>query len=186
MTAAAPSLPVFLAAHVLTGVGVACLLSAGFAGVGAWFPDGEMARAMGFVVGAQSIAWIVGNPIIGVLTDAGLVAARVRGAGGRSAGGARRRAARRRWSGTRIAERPEGPEGIGAVLRDRSARRWALAELVAYSAWTAELTYIGAFYIQTYDVSEATVGFLLAVGSIAFAISTLSTAAITERIARRR
>jgi predicted MFS family arabinose efflux permease len=77
-------------------------------------------------------------------------------------------------------------EGLRAVFRDRSARRWTLAELVAYSAWTAELTYIGAFYIKTYDVSESTVGFLLAVGSIAFAISTLNAASLTERFGRRR
>lgn len=179
---AAPSLVLFLAAHVVTGTGVACLLSAGFAGVGAWFPEGEMARPMGFVVGAQSISWIVGNPIIGLITDAAswrfayavpgticlaaLVAALVSPA---------------RLDDT---ERPEG-EGLLAVLRDGSARRWTIAELVAYSAWTAELTYIGAFYIKTYDVSEATVGFLLAVGSIAFAISTLSTASVTGRFGRR-
>ena len=45
--------------------------------------------------------------------------------------------------------------GIAGVARDPSARRWAVAELVAYAAWTAELTYAGAFYIETYGVSEA-------------------------------
>src|SRR5688500_920912 len=69
-SAAAPSVALFLLAHVITGTGVACLLSAGFAGVGAWFPEGEMARPMGFVVGAQSVSWIIGNPVIGILTDA--------------------------------------------------------------------------------------------------------------------
>ena len=29
-----------------------------------------MARPMGFVVGAQSVSWIIGNPVIGILTDA--------------------------------------------------------------------------------------------------------------------
>ena len=185
-SAAAPSLVPFLLSHVISGVGVACLLSAGFAGVGAWFPEGELARPMGFVVGAQSISWIIGNPIIGILTDtvswraayivpgviclAALVAARLSPA-----------------ERDERAERPPGErEGLRAVFRDLSARRWTFAELVAYSAWTAELTYIGAFYIKTYDISESTVGFLLAVGSIAFAISTLSTAALTERFQRRR
>src|SRR5918999_998021 len=70
-TAAAPSMPVFYAAHVVTGAGVACLLSAGFAGVASYFPQRQAAWAMGYVVGAQSLAWIVGNPIIGVLADAG-------------------------------------------------------------------------------------------------------------------
>jgi predicted MFS family arabinose efflux permease len=72
------------------------------------------------------------------------------------------------------------------VARDPSARRWVIAELVAYSAWTAELTYAGAFYIDTYGVSEASVGFLLAVGSIAFLIATLSAHRIALRFQRRQ
>jgi predicted MFS family arabinose efflux permease len=182
--ASAPSVVLFLLAHVVTGVGVACLLSAGFAGVGAWFPEGEMARPMGFVVGAQSISWIIGNPVIGILTDAvsWRAAYAVPGTICIAALVAALLSPVERDAG----ERPAAPrEGLRAVFRDRSARRWTLAELVAYSAWTAELTYIGAFYIETYDVSETTVGFLLAVGSIAFAISTLNTAALTARFDRR-
>jgi predicted MFS family arabinose efflux permease len=182
--AAAPSVALFLLAHVVTGAGVACLLSAGFAGVGAWFPEGQMARPMGFVVGAQSISWILGNPIIGVLTDA--VSWRAAYLVPASICIAALLAARLSPVERDASEVPAGErEGLRAVFRDRSARRWTLAELVAYSAWTAELTYIGAFYIETYDVSETTVGFLLAVGSIAFAISTLNTASLTERFERR-
>ena len=47
--------------HLITGGGVACLLSAGFAGVAAYFPPDRAAWAMGYVVGAQSIAWIAGG-----------------------------------------------------------------------------------------------------------------------------
>ena len=46
----------------MTGAGVACLLSAGFAGVAAYFGDEHAAWAVGWVVGAQSLAWIGGNP----------------------------------------------------------------------------------------------------------------------------
>jgi predicted MFS family arabinose efflux permease len=186
LSAIAPNLSLFLAASVVTGVGVACLLSAGFAGVGAWFPEGGMARPMGFVVGAQSVSWIIGNPIIGILTDAvsWRLAYAVPGTICLAALTAALLSPVERDE--RVGRPPVEREGLRAVFRDRSARRWTLAELVAYSAWTAELTYIGAFYIQTYDVSETTVGFLLAVGSIAFAISTLSTASLTERFERRR
>jgi predicted MFS family arabinose efflux permease len=184
LSALAPSLALFLLSHVLTGIGVACLLSAGFAGVGAWFPEGEMARPMGFVVGAQSISWIVGTPIIGIVTDAASwrFAYAVPGAICLAALCASLLSPIERDA---TSARPDGRGGLRAVMRDPSARRWTLAELVAYSAWTAELTYVGAFYIETYGVSEATVGFLLAVGSIAFAISTLSTASLTERVRRR-
>jgi DHA2 family methylenomycin A resistance protein-like MFS transporter len=58
--------------------------------------------------------------------------------------------------------------------------------LVAYSAWTAELTYIGAFYVETYNVTESVVGFLLAVGSVAFLISTLGTDRLVRRVGSKR
>jgi predicted MFS family arabinose efflux permease len=181
-TAGAPTLGVFYLAHVVVGLGVACLLSAGFAGVGAWFDDHDAAWALGYVVGSQSIAWIVGNPLIGLLTDAAswrlayvVPAATALAA---LAAGLAAPAARHESGGE--------PTALGGVLGDRSARRWAVAELAAYCAWTAELTYIGAFYIQTYDVDEAVVGFLLAVGSFAFLISTLSTDWLIRRAGRRR
>jgi predicted MFS family arabinose efflux permease len=75
--------------------------------------------------------------------------------------------------------------GIRDVLADGSARSWAIAELVAYAAWTAELTYAGAFYIQTYDLDESTVGFLLAIGPFFFIAATLRTARLTERVRRQ-
>ncbi len=137
------------------------------------------------MVGSQSLAWIVGQPD--------------------------RRAADRRWGSWRLAyavpatiallslaaglgaPRPRDRRvaapggGIAGVARDPSARRWAVAELVAYAAWTAELTYAGAFYIQTYGVSESTLGFLLAVGSFAFLVATLSShRVIAPRFDRRR
>jgi DHA1 family multidrug/chloramphenicol efflux transport protein-like MFS transporter len=70
-TALAPSLPFFYLGHAVVGVGVAALLSAGFAGVSAYFPERDAAWALGYVVGSQSIAWIVGNPVIGLLTPPG-------------------------------------------------------------------------------------------------------------------
>lgn len=186
-TAAAPSLALFYAAHALTGAGVACLLSAGFAGVASSFDAGDAPWAMGYVVGAQSLAWIVGNPIIGLLAEAGswrlsyvvpatiCIAALITG-----------------LLTPRVERKVEAPgeavsiaRGLAAVFGDPAARRWTIAELVAYSAWTAELTYAGAFYIQRYGVGEATVGVLLAVGSAVFLISSLNTSRLTARLPRR-
>ena len=183
-TALSPSLGLLYAAHAVTGLGVACLLSAGFAGVAAWFEPGESTRAMGLVVGAQSISWIVGNPIIGLLADAGSwrLAYLVPGSMAALALGAAllAPAGRPQWAASGSVGL-----GLGVVARDPAARRWALSELVAYGAWTAELTYIGAFYIKTYGVSEAAVGALLAVGSLAFLVSTVGTRRLRERVPRR-
>ncbi len=184
LTAAAPSLGLFYAAQALTGAGVACLLSAGFAGVAAYFDEDQAAWAVGWVVGAQSIAWIAGNPLIGILAESGswrlgyIVPAAMAGAA--LAGGLLAPRGRPRRRGT-AGER----EGLSAVFRDPSARRWTIAELVAYSAWTAELTYAGAFYIQNYGLDESEVGVLLALGSIIFLITSTNVARLTERLPRR-
>jgi predicted MFS family arabinose efflux permease len=184
LVAASPSLPVFYAAHTVVGVGVAALLSAGFAGVAAYFGDHEVQWAMGYVVAAQALSWIVGNPIIGVLNDAGgwrlaYVVPCAISLGALLTGLAAPRAG--------AAEPAAGDDQVGlwAVVRDPSARRWTIAELVAYSAWTAEITYAGAFYIQTYGVSVSTVGLLLAVGSFAFMATTLNMERLTARVPRR-
>ena len=195
-TALAPTLAVFYAAHVVTGLGVGCLLSAGFAGVASYFSGREMAWAMGYVVGAQSLAWIVGNPIVGTLAHVGswrlsyvvpasvCLAALVAGLMLRSTGMPLRTAAA--IPDDDAPPRPEPiSEGLRAVFADRSARRWTISELVAYSAWSAELTYAAVFYIRNYDTSVGTIGFLLAGGSLIFLLSSLNTARITTRFTRK-
>lgn len=184
-TAASPTLAVFYAAHVVTGLGVACLLSAGFAGVASYFSGREMAWAMGYVVGAQSLAWIVGNPIVGTLAHVGswrlsyvvpasvCLAALVAGLLLRS--------------DTVVVDAKQESirDGLRAILDDGSARRWTISELVAYSAWSAELTYVAVFYIHNYDTGLGTIGFLLAGGSLTFLLTSLSTARITTRFTRK-
>lgn len=187
VTAAAPSLPFFYLAHAVTGAGVACLLSAGFAGVASAFDAADAPWAMGYVVGAQSIAWIVGNPIVGALAEAGswrlsyavpaTICLAALAAGLALPQDSRRPAA----AGEGLSARA----GLAAVFGDPSARRWTIAELVAYSAWTAELTYAGAFYIQKYGVGELATGVLLATGSIVFLVSSLNTSRLTSRLPRR-
>lgn len=218
LTAAAPTLALFYAAHAVSGAAVACLLSAGFAGVAA-FPREDAAWAMGYVVGAQSLAWIAGNPVIGLLAEAGSwrlaylvpaaiaglalaagLAAPARSAPGSEPGRGPSGSGEPRWAtgagepgrkattaSEAAAESDRAGVGaaLGAVFKNRSARRWTIAELVAYSAWTAELTYAGAFYIESYDVGEATVGLLLAAGSLVFLAASLNTERLTSRFPRR-
>jgi len=47
---------------------VACLLGAGFAGV-AGLASQTACIGHGWVVGAQVVAWVVGNPVVGLLSD---------------------------------------------------------------------------------------------------------------------
>lgn len=178
--ALSPSLTVFVSVHVLIGVGFACLLSAGFAGIAA-FPREDRAWAMGYVVGANALAWIAVNPLAGVLTDTlswrtaytlpvaialcVLVLARSAPAGS-----------------------PTGAPGVGRGLRyviaDRSARRWLVAEAIAFFAWGANLTFTGAFFIERYGIAESTVGLLLALGAAMFFISSVRGAPLVRHFPR--
>lgn len=185
LTAAAPSLGFFYAAQVPTGLGVACMLSGGFAGVGVYFERADTPWAMGYVVGLQSLAWIVGNPIVGLLTEA---------VSWRLAYVVPAFVAMLALAGSllllpRLPQyRPRGAGmrgGLRLIMRDRSARRWTISELIAYSVWTAELTFAGAFYVETYGVTEAALGFVLSVPSAVFLVSSPRVAGIAERIGQR-
>ena len=126
--AIAPSLWLFLGAHVLVGVAFACLLSGGFAGVAAFDQD-ERAWAIGYVAGANALAWIVVNPIVGALTE--WVSWRVAEAVPAAIAFAALLTVRAR----RRCLRSRAPR-LRGVLADASARRWIGAELIAYGAWT--------------------------------------------------
>lgn len=175
---AAPTLAAFLVAHAIVGVAFACLLSAGFAGVAA-FPPERKAWAIGYVVGANSLAWIVVNPLVGAVTErlswreaeaipaaiavAALVAARAAAV---------------------VSNAPVGGQ-LRTLLRERSARRWIGAEAIAYAAWTALLTFIGAFFVQRFGVGEAVVGWLLASGAAAHFVASSRSGKLANLLPRR-
>ena len=180
--ALSPSLTVFLSVHALIGVSFSCLLSAGFAGV-AKFPREEQAWTMSYVVGANALAWIVVNPLAGVLTDAFswraayavpaaialcvLVSARFAPDG--STTGA-----------------PGVGRGLRYVIADRSARYWLVAEAIAFFAWGANLTFTGAFFIERYGIRESTVGLLLALGAAMFFMASVRGAPLLRHLPRPR
>ncbi len=176
--AAAPNLGLFLAAHVLVGLGFACLLSGGFAGVAAFDHD-ERPWAIGYVAGANALAWILVNPVVGVVTErlSWRAAEAVPGALALAALLTVRNVAPVRGGGA--APRLRG------VLGEPSARRWIGAELIAYGAWTGLLTFVGAFFIDTFDVREGTAGWLLAAGAAAYFAAATRSGRLVARFSRR-
>ena len=174
------SLPLFLCVHAVIGVGFACLLSAGFAGV-ASFGGEDRAWAMGYVVGANALAWILVNSLAGALTEslswraahavpaaiALCVLATARDATG---------------------ERAALTAGVGlrGVLADPSTRRWILAEMIFFFAWGTYLTFIGAYIIQAYEVGESAAGIVLALGAGAFFATSVHGARLLASLPRPR
>jgi predicted MFS family arabinose efflux permease len=174
------TLSIFLFVQVMTGVGFACLLSAGFAGV-ASFAGEERAWAMGYVVGANALAWIVVNPLAGALTET---------LSWRAAHAVPALIALAVLAGVRAA--PEGHAtatagaGLRGVLADPSARRWILAEMISFYAWGTYLTFIGAYFVQAYAFGESATGMVLALGAAAFFVASVRGAPLANRLPRPR
>ena len=63
------------------------------------------------------------------------------------------------------------PASARAVLRDRAAGRWVIGESIAYAAWTALLTFLGAHFVTDLAVGESGAGVILAAGAAAYALA---------------
>jgi predicted MFS family arabinose efflux permease len=178
--ALSPNLPIFLFVHAVTGIGFACLLSAGFAGV-ASFRGKDRAWAMGYVVGANALAWIVVNPLAGALTEV---------LSWRAAHAVPAALALFVLAGVRAAPdghaRSTAGSGLRGVLADPSARRWILAEMISFYAWGTYLTFIGAYFVQAYALGESATGIVLAVGAAAFFVASVRGTPLLARLPRPR
>lgn len=184
-SALAPGFGWLLAAQALGGFGVAALLSTGLAAVGDYVPPQRRPWAVGLVTVGQPLAWVIGLPIIGLLADhwgwrwsfvgvpflfslAGFALAYRLPAGPyhqRDAG-----------------SRPPTVDAICQALADPAGRAWIVAELLVYSGWAGSLTYLGAYYIETYDLKTGQASPLLALVALAFSLGSL----VAHRLARWR
>ena len=177
--AAAPTLAAFLLAHVLVGAALAMLLSGGFAGVAA-FAQERRAWAIGYVAGANALAWIVVAPLVGIVAEG------VSWRAAQAVPAAIALAAMASAPAAASAPRAPAAASLRIVLSQRSPRRWIGAELVAYGAWTALLTFVGAFFVETLGVREGVVGWLLAGGAAAHFAASTRGARLTGALPRRQ
>lgn len=163
LSAVAPTFNLLAAAQLPIGAGLALVLGGALAAADEWAAPGARARVLSWALLGSPAAWVIGMPVAGALTTTSwrlpwiavpLTAAIAAGVvlRGRSEGAVRRdpqHAWRRAW------HRP----GVAA---------WAVGELCAYAAWTGTLVYLGAFFIETYGLSAAAVGMILAGGAVAY------------------
>jgi predicted MFS family arabinose efflux permease len=135
---------------------VAVLLSGAVAGAVAWVAPERRADALSLAFSGQALAWLVGMPIVGLV---GAVSWRLAWVALPLVAGAA--------AFVRVASLPTVPSAptslIGdlALLRDRVVARWAIGELLAFSAWTGMLVFAGALLIESYELSLRTTGLLL-------------------------
>jgi predicted MFS family arabinose efflux permease len=165
LSSAAPSFVVLAAAQVPVGFGLAFVLAGGLAAAAEWTAPEDRPRVLAWTLLGQPGAWVAGMPMIGLVADldwrlafaipftaaaTALVAVRRRGRRAPAAPGAAQNG-----SGTSIWRRPEV---VG----------WAVGELMAFTAWSGVLVYIGALLIESYGLATRTTGLLLAAAAAAY------------------
>ena len=164
-SAVAPTFALLAAAQVPTWAGVAILIAAGVAAAASWSQPESRTRVVAHALAGAPAAWIVGMPLIGFVAEVNwrlaflalpLPAALL--------------------VGFAVARRPgdapiTGARGSLAGLLGRlEARRWALGELLANSAWAGTLVFSGALFTERFGMSTATTGLILSGVAAAFLV----------------
>lgn len=159
----APTFALLGVSQIPMWAGIAILIAAGVAATGAWSEPGQRSRVVAHALAGPPAAWIVGMPIIGAVAEVdwrlAFVALPLPAAV---------------LAGIAAAARPPDSPIPGArislagILGCRVARRWAVAELAANSAWAGTLVFSGALFTERYGLSPATTGVLLALVAAAY------------------
>jgi predicted MFS family arabinose efflux permease len=165
-SAGAGSYAVLALAQVPVGIGVAVLTTAAVLAAAEWAPPESRTAVLSWTLNGQPAAWIVGMPILGTVgwrlgwlvlpLVAAVTAALVL---------------------LRRAARPETATPVApmrAVLRDRTLTRWLASELLANAGWAGTLVYSGATFTETYGISAASTGVLLALGASGYVAGNVS------------
>jgi DHA1 family inner membrane transport protein len=183
-SALAPNLAAFAGAQAAIGAAAAILLSAGVAAAGEWAKAGERARVLSWALLGQPAAWVAGMPLTGVISQLDWRYAWLAVPLGASVVALAAVALRP----ARAARRPRAaqatPAAMAPVWRRPPVARWAIGELMAYSAWGATLVYAGALFIQSYGLSTAQTGVLLGAAALGYFPGTLLARRHAERHAR--
>jgi MFS transporter, DHA1 family, inner membrane transport protein len=165
-SAAAGSYAVLALAQVPVGAGVAVLTTAAVVAAAEWAAPESRTAVLSWTLNGQPAAWIVGMPILGsvgwrlgwlVLPLVASVAAALF-----------------------LLRRAVGPETatpiapVRVALRDPAVTRWLTSELLANAGWAGTLVYSGATFTETYGISTAATGLLLAIGAAGYVAGNLS------------
>ncbi|WP_134663229.1 MULTISPECIES: MFS transporter [unclassified Amycolatopsis] len=157
------SLWIFWLAHLIVGLAVSFLLSASFSGAAA---AESPVRTLGLVAAANSLAWVAINPLSGLfaqtlswrfsfLLPAGFALTAMWCA---------------RYVPPTKTQSQSERSTVWQLLAAKPARMWILAELAAYTAWTATMTFVGPLLIQRGQLSETLAGVCLGLGASMFFI----------------
>lgn len=162
LSALAPDFVLMAAAQLVVGVGIGLSYSAAVAAVAEWSTPAARSRVLALALLGPPLAWVVGMPVAGAVGDvswrlvwvavpltlAVVALLALRGQPGSAPAAAR--------------------AGLRDVLRHPGVVRWSLGELLAYSAWAGALVFVGALFIESYDLSMTATGTVLGVGALVY------------------
>jgi MFS transporter, DHA1 family, inner membrane transport protein len=181
LSSAAPSLAALAAAQLPVGFGLAFVLAGGLAAAAEWTAPEDRPRVLAWTLLGQPGAWVAGMPIIGLVADLDW---RLAFAIPFTAAAIALMAVRRRGG-----EAPAGGEEPTSGPRTSIWRRpdvvgWAVGELMAFTAWSGVLVYIGALLIESYGLATRTTGLLLAAAAAAYFPASFVTQRLIARHSR--
>jgi MFS transporter, DHA1 family, inner membrane transport protein len=181
LSSAAPSFAALAAAQLPVGFGLAFVLAGGLAAAAEWTAPEDRPRVLAWTLLGQPGAWVAGMPIIGLVADLDW---RLAFAIPFTAAAIAFVAVRRRTAGSEVsAAGPQGGSGM-PIWRRPDVVGWAIGELMAFTAWSGVLVYIGALLIESYGLATRTTGLLLAAAAAAYFPASFVTQRFIARHAR--
>jgi len=147
--------------------------------VAAWSEPEHRTRVVAHALAGPPSAWIAGMPIIGLVAEVhwrlAFLALPLPAA---------------LLAGLAVAGRPRDVPltgrgtSLGGLLRIPKARRWALGELMANTAWAGTLVYSGALLTEHYGLSTAVTGFALGAVALAYLLANRRAGHLAQDAAR--
>jgi predicted MFS family arabinose efflux permease len=177
LSAAAPTFGVLAAAQVGVGIGLGVVLSGALAAAGEWEPQ-RQARTLSWALVGQPVAWIVGMPLVGLVTESSWRQAWVAVPFAASLVALAALLSRPRDRAPGVG--PEEPP----VWSHPGTVGWAVGELLAYGGWAGTLVFVGALFVDSYATSPGAVGLLLALGAVAYVPGNFLARRVVDRRAR--
>ncbi len=157
-----PGFGVLIAAQALVGVGMGLSYSAALAATAEWSTAETRSRVLALTLLGPPIAWIVGMPLVGVVGEVSWRLALVLVPAVMAAFAV----------GLLLLHRSTPPAraraGLVAVLAYPGVARWSVGELLAFSAWAGSLVFMGALFVESYDLSIAATGLALGLGALVY------------------
>jgi predicted MFS family arabinose efflux permease len=161
----APTFATLAVAQIALGFALAAVLSGAVAAAGEWPSARARSTVLSWALNGQPSAWVIGMPLIGVVAG---VSWRLTWIVVPLASAVLALIAVRRLPSGEIPVRPRGAGGVTQVLRRGAVARWAVGELLAYSAWSGTLVFAGALFAESYGSSPALTGMLLGGAALAY------------------